>query len=299
MLAKVPSISPKAPPRTANYGLVGTAFDYALRFELQRRNPHAIARAWVADEAVERIPEAAELAGLSKKRAKELEKQGARVLDAARAFVATFVASATPNLQQLAKHALLLAELDNVFRALALDGSPFQIDPEDVRDVVDLMAIVPYVRLSHPKTILLNPTFGTYSSVAGGADADLVSGDLLVEVKTSKSAEVRREAVRQLLVYLMLARRARAEDGEFPEIRNLGIYLARHAHLWELPVAMITAHAKYAETEEWLIRFAAETEMDPALRELWEVIQEDSRAATKPKRARRAIRDKKKSRRRS
>ncbi len=32
----------KVEPRTKNYSLVGAAFDYLLRFELQRRAPHAI-----------------------------------------------------------------------------------------------------------------------------------------------------------------------------------------------------------------------------------------------------------------
>ena len=31
-------------PRTKNYSLVGTAFDYLLRFEIKRRAPHAVAR---------------------------------------------------------------------------------------------------------------------------------------------------------------------------------------------------------------------------------------------------------------
>ena len=31
--------------------LVGTAFDYLIRFEIRRRAPHAIARQWVAEHA--------------------------------------------------------------------------------------------------------------------------------------------------------------------------------------------------------------------------------------------------------
>ncbi|HLQ26261.1 MAG TPA: hypothetical protein VK138_10330 [Acidiferrobacterales bacterium] len=41
----------KAEPRSNRYMLVGTAFDYFLRFELQRRAPHAIAERWVAEHA--------------------------------------------------------------------------------------------------------------------------------------------------------------------------------------------------------------------------------------------------------
>src|SRR5438128_12230164 len=40
-----------APPLTKRYMLVGTAFDYFLRIEIQRRAPHATVRRWVADTA--------------------------------------------------------------------------------------------------------------------------------------------------------------------------------------------------------------------------------------------------------
>src|SRR5258706_418211 len=38
-------------PLSKNYQLVGTAFDYLLRFRLQQYHPHALARGWVADHA--------------------------------------------------------------------------------------------------------------------------------------------------------------------------------------------------------------------------------------------------------
>ncbi|MCS6925557.1 MAG: hypothetical protein NZ578_06605 [Candidatus Binatia bacterium] len=63
--AKLKPIRPKLPrklhtplkvaPRRKRYTLVGTAFDYLLRFELQRRAPHAISEAWAAEYAPEII----------------------------------------------------------------------------------------------------------------------------------------------------------------------------------------------------------------------------------------------------
>jgi len=113
-------------------------------------------------------------------------------------------------------HAILLAKLDNVYRAYQIDPDLIAVDPEDTADVVALLAVAPFETLSHPKVMLLNPTFGSYSSVAGGADADLICGDLVVEVKTTKNAQLKPETIRQLLAYFVLARRARAEDGSFP-----------------------------------------------------------------------------------
>ena len=45
----------KVEPLTTNYTLVGTAFDYLLRFELQRRAPYAIAKRLVAESAPDLI----------------------------------------------------------------------------------------------------------------------------------------------------------------------------------------------------------------------------------------------------
>lgn len=39
----------KAPPQTKNYSIVGTAFDYLLRFYLERINRNVIKDRWVAD----------------------------------------------------------------------------------------------------------------------------------------------------------------------------------------------------------------------------------------------------------
>src|SRR4051794_1274599 len=36
-------------PRSNRYDMIGTAFDYLLRFELQRRAPHVVTERWVAE----------------------------------------------------------------------------------------------------------------------------------------------------------------------------------------------------------------------------------------------------------
>ncbi|NJL75286.1 MAG: hypothetical protein HC892_09910 [Saprospiraceae bacterium] len=46
-----------APPKTKNYGIIGTAFDYLLRFKLEKEfKEHTESREnWVADSAIESI----------------------------------------------------------------------------------------------------------------------------------------------------------------------------------------------------------------------------------------------------
>lgn len=43
-----------APPISTNYSLVGTAFDYLLRFYIEKLNPKAITRKWIAENFIER-----------------------------------------------------------------------------------------------------------------------------------------------------------------------------------------------------------------------------------------------------
>src|SRR6185436_8850108 len=45
----------QVPPRTGNFEIVAGAFDYLLRFHLQRLNPNARDSAWPAERGVELI----------------------------------------------------------------------------------------------------------------------------------------------------------------------------------------------------------------------------------------------------
>jgi len=44
-----------APPLTKNYSLVGTAFDYLMRFYIEYLNPKSITKKWVAELAIVRL----------------------------------------------------------------------------------------------------------------------------------------------------------------------------------------------------------------------------------------------------
>jgi hypothetical protein len=44
-----------APPRTNRYMLVGTAFDYLLRFYIKHLNPDAVTHQWFAEDVFDRL----------------------------------------------------------------------------------------------------------------------------------------------------------------------------------------------------------------------------------------------------
>jgi hypothetical protein len=274
-------------PKSERYMMVGTAFNYLLRFELQRRAPHAVARCWTAESAPDNIwckndKGVTSFRHLSRddkgvislaahpdgdphsleKLAQEVAGRARNVVDKAKLAQARYVKSTSPTrLDQadLAGHAIRLAKLDDSSRSCGRFDSTFEeAAVEDVEDLLALLAIVPFNALFHDRVMLLNPIFGQTSSLVGGADADLIVGDMLVDFKTTKSDKMAADDLDQLLGYYLLARRQRQADPKFPAINRLAIYFCRQSYLWTLDATTWTEHPLFAETEEWFFSHAKE-----------------------------------------
>lgn len=271
--AKVKPLRPKLPrkltaplkvePRSKRYMLVGTAFDYLLRFELQRRAPHAISERWVADHAPGIIGRGLLMEADPEHFMPPEETAGRAqlLLDTAKAAVADYVKLHSPTAAkqaQLAGHAIRLAKLDSAYRAQRLEPGFAEANPEDIQDLVDLLAIVPFDQLLHDKLLLLNPNFRQTSHLVGGADTDLITGDLMVDLKTTKKNEIGTGNLDQILGYLLLARKQRSVDPTFPPINRLGLYYCRHGYLWSLEASTWTSHSEFPEIEQWFFQRADE-----------------------------------------
>lgn len=277
--AKLKPLRPKQPrkiaaplkvePRSNRYAMVGTAFDYLLRFELQRLAPHAVTEPWVAEQVPDHIYSDpytwwnVEVNGVRsadpERDLPELSKRTRKIVEDAKVAVADYLKLRKPKPAEcanLAFHAIRLAKLDTVFRADKLDPSFEAADPEDVEDLVALLVIVPFDTLLHDKILFLNPTFGQASKLVGGADADLITGDMLVDFKTIKTGEMKAEYLDQLLGYFLLARRHRQIDPTFPEIDRLALYFCRYGYLWSVDATTWTNHPQFAEVEKWFFERA-------------------------------------------
>lgn len=183
------------------------------------------------------------------------------LLAEAKAAVGSFALTKAPDKTtqaRIAAYAIRLAKLDTICRAGELDPDYESAAPEDVQDLVDLLAVVPFEGLLHPKIMLLNPTFGSTSSLVGGADTDLISGDLLVDFKTTKIGETKPESLDQLFGSFLLARKERSIDPTFPEINRVALYFCRHGHLWPLEASQWTSHPEFLACEEWFFWRAEE-----------------------------------------
>src|SRR5262249_16880025 len=139
-------------PKTKNYGIVGRAFDYLLRFELQRRAPHAQTRPWAAESGLELVERGVDaLWGADAAHylpPQWLASQFLRpMLSQAKSAVASYVSSkrqTRSDQEELAIHAIHLAHLEEVYRRNRLYPNFQEVDDQDVQDLLELLAIVPF-----------------------------------------------------------------------------------------------------------------------------------------------------------
>lgn len=174
----------KAPPLTTSYGWTGTAFDYLLRFYVEKLNPFAKCSPWIAEHSLALL---------------QLGCKDRSAVKRARDIVATAKEQHSSYLnikrdekpgQKLIRAAIDLAQLDLVFRIGLLDLRP--IGSAMVKDLSNLVALLRADDFRAKRSCLLNPIFGSASVLVGGADADLFIDGTLIDIKTTKHLEMGR-----------------------------------------------------------------------------------------------------------
>ncbi|WP_433926246.1 hypothetical protein AB3662_25295 [Sorangium cellulosum] len=260
---------------SCNPRLVGTAFDYALRFDVLRRCPQAREQPWVAEASIQwiegrlaRMRAAGSPFGLvgapgalvDSEQLQRIVRRARRRVENARTFLRKHVQRRTCDrawMIRLAEHSLKLARLDAIYRAGYLGDDLFADNAPELREqIISLLEHAAFDALLDGAEVVLNPTFGHYSRVVGGADADLLVGGRLIDLKVCSRDNVERPMVRQLVAYLILAERARREGQPLPQIKSLELYFARHAHLWRLRADLILAHPEYPDVERRFFEIA-------------------------------------------
>jgi len=204
-----------AEPSTVNYGLVGTAFDYLLRFKIERENK-CETRPWIA--SILKHSSLAEINIEARARLNLYLKTGK--------MTKTLMASA-----------LKLATIDNVFRSGQSADQIGIVNPLDLVDLANLYKLIDADKFKSKKSCYLNPTFGIGSELVNDADADLIIDGALIDIKTTIKSDFKREYFEQLIGYFLL-HIIDCEHRNVPvSIRKLGIYFSRHGCLFLMNVA--------------------------------------------------------------
>lgn len=232
-----------APPLTENYSLVGTAFDYLLRFYVKRLNPGAVESPWASEKALDFLL----LKPLSQPRGAwpfdtGILQRAEETIQFAKKAYGEYLETGVTN-RDLFKAVLLLAQLDRVYREGLkvvyeegfLDES--RVDEKDIEDLRNLLSIVKPEYFKAKQVCVLNPTFGRASQLVGGADCDLLIDDALIDIKTTKKLELKQSYFHQLMGYYVLYTIGKIDGAPaHHRVKRLGIYFSRHAYLYTFDV---------------------------------------------------------------
>lgn len=230
-------------PLTKNSSLVGTAFDYLLRFQLEAVNKDKIIntqKPWVAEQAVDRL-------GFNPK----LHQDGQDIVDKVKNLKIDFLKTGIMS-EEIIRHTLRMSYLDPIFRAgtgLELIG----LDAENL-DVADIQSQFNGIDLNQfiaKNSLILNPTFGIASARVGGADADVICDDKLIDIKTTKNLALNINDFCQLIGYYTLHRIGSVDGAPDITINNLGIYYSRYKYLFMFNVHDLIDESSLDDFIKW------------------------------------------------
>lgn len=242
-------VKPKLPPKPAVFipstsrrsGVIGTAVDYLFRFQLERtcqlRDEDGDV-SWVADHSLSLVSD------------KKLRKQMEKDLRHFHQVVHDYVLGNSEVTAELIRTALLLSNFDVIFRTGAYEEFAYRIEEGELEELENIMRQFPEELLSGWEHLRLNPTFLSGGYV-GGADADLILDDHLVEIKTCGKWELRLRDFLQLMGYVLLQEIDNTARLEPEEIVGIGVYYPRFCTLVRFPLSSVFKSGRSDEALAW------------------------------------------------
>lgn len=230
----------RAAPLARHPQIVGTAFDYLLRFMIKWSYPGTKEREWVAEKAIKLCP-ASQREKLSNmiKEVKEVNQEYTQ----------------TGNISNgLLEIAVLLGKLDIIYRSGYTYQNITGTDKSEIDDLKNLVATVNIEQFRWDKYCFLNPTFGEGSILVLGADADIVQDGIIIDIKTTSKIVFSQQYFKQLVGYYLLGRIGGIHvgddyvDGE--EIEELAIYYSRYGYIFRFRIADIIDEGKIENVTE-------------------------------------------------
>ena len=252
-------------PLSKRYTLVGTAFDYLMRFYLERLNPNAVTKQWVAELSIthplsplmEDVSIDVETGEIVSYTETELIMKAKRIVKQAKAYYLEYLSSGHIT-DQLIESTLRLAQLDFISRTGIIDQNLGTVHKEDIEDLRTLISLVEPGLFKAVHLCLLNPAFGEASRLVGGADADLLIDDTLIDIKTTKKLQLQRDYFNQLIGYFVLHEIAGIGVGMMPKpkISKIAIYFSRYAYLHIIELRDIIHKETFPDFVNWFIKMA-------------------------------------------
>lgn len=232
----------KASPLTDNYSQVNTAFRYLMRFKLSKINQNMIEGSWVAEFALQ----IAELQGLT-----NYHKKAGEIIKEAKNNLLIYKKMDNNSIEKpLIESAMYLSMIDSFFTEGTEDI--VLVDNNDLKDLKQLISIVDTEIFRSKNLCIWNPSFGEGSRLVGGAEADLILDNMIIEIKTDKNIQLKDEDLDLLWGYYTLFNLSRPKGMKKEDkIKKVGIYFARHSYLYKIDVNECINKEKFPEFLEY------------------------------------------------
>lgn len=253
-----------APPKTEHYSSVGTAFDYLMRFYLMYLNPNAITKKWVAENSIDLLLLLNQ--EYNWKLAFEFATKGMEIVRQAKVRLANYLKTGKIT-TELIKSAFMLGRLDSVYRT-PLSREKIEgiyeyievVEDGDIKDLNRLISIVNPCLFKAKRVCVLNPTFGEASILVGGADADLIIDNTLIDIKTTKNLVFDRYTFNQLVGYYILFKIGGIDicPHKVKNLERLGVYYSRFGELYTFPIESVIDDNRLPSFIRWFKRRARE-----------------------------------------
>lgn len=131
-------------------------------------------------------------------------------------------------------------------------------DPNVSSEVIeDLKRLAGSVSLDKFKTdnkCYLNPTFGNGSSLVGGADADLIIDDTLIDIKTTKNMAFTQDILNQVIGYYALSKIGKINDIDDVKIDKIGCYYPYFDYLYIMGIDTLAEFDGFVAEFEMILR---------------------------------------------
>jgi hypothetical protein len=214
----------------ADPAFIGTAYDFCCRALVQKLNGQPLEEQLspVIDSGLRSITHFNMMSDKEwKKLAKEVENIWQARVD--------FINGSEMTLDALAHGALRLAYVEQAYRSGRLMQKEWNTQENRI-DLINLMKSTSPQLLSTSQKIYMNPTFGYHSLLIGGADADMVFGTTLIDIKTTVHMNGFQDYFKQLFGYYLLSEFDKTFDAS---LQNLAVYLPRFDALYYIKLSVI------------------------------------------------------------
>ena len=234
-------------PLTKNNSLVGTAFDYIFRFYLERLNSiNNYSRQWIAEEAITRPM-------FNKEVYKEVYEVGVSIVNNVKKLKKEFIETGELS-EELIRQTLRMSHIDNFSRAgVRIENIGVDAEKGDIEDIKKQFNLIDEKLFIAQDICILNPTFGEASILVGGADADLIIDNKLIDIKTTKKLEFKLNDFCQVIGYFLLHIIDGINERKELEINQLGIYYSRYGYLFLFNTKDLIDDSSLQKFTEWFV----------------------------------------------